>query len=31
MRTNIDAFLALPLLEETKRKILSTNAAGLWP
>jgi uncharacterized protein len=30
MRTNIDAFLALPLLEETKRKILSTNAAGLW-
>jgi uncharacterized protein len=31
MRTNIDAFLALPLLEETKRKILSTNAGGLWP
>lgn len=31
MRTNVDAFLALPLSEETRKKILSVNATRLWP
>ena len=30
MRTNVEAFMALPLSEETKRKILSGNAARIW-
>jgi predicted TIM-barrel fold metal-dependent hydrolase len=31
MRVNVDAFLALPLSDEAKRRILSENAASLWP
>ncbi|HTI37474.1 MAG TPA: amidohydrolase family protein [Vicinamibacterales bacterium] len=31
MRTNVDAFLALPVSGETKRKILHDNAARVWP
>ena len=30
MRTNADAFLALPLGDETKRKIVQDNAAKVW-
>jgi predicted TIM-barrel fold metal-dependent hydrolase len=30
MRSNVDAFLALPLGEATKRAILSENAARIW-
>jgi predicted TIM-barrel fold metal-dependent hydrolase len=30
MRTNVEAFRALPLREETKLKILSGNAARIW-
>jgi predicted TIM-barrel fold metal-dependent hydrolase len=30
MRTNVEAFTALPLGDETKRKILSGNAARIW-
>jgi uncharacterized protein len=30
MRTNVDAFLALPLGDATKAKILSGNAARIW-
>ena len=30
MRTNVDAFLALPLSDAAKRRILSENAARLW-
>jgi predicted TIM-barrel fold metal-dependent hydrolase len=31
MRSNADAFLALPLSDETKRKILDENARQFWP
>jgi uncharacterized protein len=31
MRTNIDAFMALPLGAEAKRQILEGNAARIWP
>ena len=31
MRTNIDAFMALPLGAEAKRQILQGNAARIWP
>jgi predicted TIM-barrel fold metal-dependent hydrolase len=31
MRQNVDAFLQLPLSEGTRRRILSENAAALWP
>ena len=30
MRTNVEAFMTLPLGDETKRKILSGNAARIW-
>jgi len=30
MRANVEAFLALPLSEETKRKVLHDNAAALF-
>jgi predicted TIM-barrel fold metal-dependent hydrolase len=30
MRSNVDAFLALPLSDATKRAILSDNAARIW-
>ena len=30
MRTNVDAFLALTLLDDTKRKILQDNANRIW-
>jgi predicted TIM-barrel fold metal-dependent hydrolase len=30
MRTNVDAFLALPLSTETKQKILQDNALRIW-
>jgi predicted TIM-barrel fold metal-dependent hydrolase len=30
MRTNVDAFLALPLTDQTKQKILQDNAARVW-
>ena len=31
MRANVDAFLALPLSDETKTKILGSNAELIWP
>ncbi len=31
MRANVDAFLALPLSDETKTKILGSNAERIWP
>ena len=31
MRTNVDAFLALPLSDATKAKVLDGNARRLWP
>jgi predicted TIM-barrel fold metal-dependent hydrolase len=31
MRANADAFLALPLSDETKTKILGSNAERIWP
>jgi len=31
MRANLDAFLALPLADEAKRRIVHGNAARLWP
>ncbi len=31
MKTNADAFAALPLADATKRKILAENAARIWP
>ncbi|HTL46376.1 MAG TPA: amidohydrolase family protein [Vicinamibacterales bacterium] len=31
MRANVDAFLALPLSEGTKTKILASNAERVWP
>ena len=31
MRTNIDAFMALPIGAEAKRQILEGNAARIWP
>ncbi len=30
MRTNVDAFMALPLSETAKRQILHGNAARIW-
>jgi len=30
MRANVEAFQALPLPDETKRKILHENAARIW-
>jgi len=31
MRANLDAFLALPLADEAKRRIVHGNAARIWP
>jgi len=31
MRANLDAFLALPLADEAKRRIVQGNAARIWP
>lgn len=31
MRSNVEAFMALPLSEQTKQKILHQNAAKVWP
>jgi predicted TIM-barrel fold metal-dependent hydrolase len=31
MRANLDAFLALPLADEAKRRIAHGNAARIWP
>jgi predicted TIM-barrel fold metal-dependent hydrolase len=31
MRANADAFLALPLTDHAKRRILHENAVKIWP